>query len=565
MSQQAGGETSEDSVDRRTANLGKAALALAALTLAIGWLASHFSLFHYRPGGGMFSEIIAPAVLGLYTIGFLVALRSKTLGGLICIPVVATALPMVYQQLSLRQALPLLGALGLAAVGWFLAGLQRHHLLITAPAVVLVLTTSVIGFRTVWNYHQRQWGPTHTESTAQLQPSDVVWAWVGGVTTDHAIVTVKAEPASTLRLAYSTDPAMASLQFAEQLSFENEVASFSLDGLQADTEYHYAVEVDDELDAARTGRFSTFAEGPASFVLAFGSCARTGSNGSVFDTIRGHDPLMYLITGDFFYADIPDNNPERFEEAFDVTLTAPSQSELYRSTSIGYVWDDHDFGPNNSDATSDSRDAALSSYRRLVPSYPLAGPTTTIHQAFTVGRVRIVMVDSRSARIKNETMLGTEQKEWLIDELVESSKTHAVVIWLNPDPWVGESGSDYWAEFPKERAELSQVIADNDINNLVMISGDAHMIALDDGTNTNYSTKPGKGFPVLHAAALDRPGGTQGGPYTGGVFPGPGQFGLVKIFDDGDEVSVVLEGRDSSDEVLTSLRFEPEMPADLKR
>ena len=126
------------------------------------------------------------------------------------------------------------------------------------------------------------------------------------------------------------------------------------------------------------------------------------------------------------------------------------------------MWDDHDYAPNNSDSTSDSREAALSSYRKLVPSYPLASPTSTIHQAFTVGRVRVIMTVPRSARIQNETMLGPDQKAWLTNELVESAKTHAVVVWLNPDPWVGESGSDYWAEFPDERAELSQVIADND-------------------------------------------------------------------------------------------------------
>jgi hypothetical protein len=96
-----------------------------------------------------------------------------------------------------------------------------------------------------------------------------------------------------------------------------------------------------------------------------------------------------------------------------------------------------------------------------------------------------------------------------------------------------------------------------------MISGDAHMVALDDGTNTNYSTKSGKGFPLLHAAALDRPGSSRGGPYSHGEFPGTGQFGLVEIIDDGTDVSVVLEGRTWQDEVLTTLRFNPEVPPDL--
>lgn len=546
-----------------TTDLGRSSVFAAALALLVGWLASYFSLFHYRPGGGMFPHIVAPIILALFTFGLAVALRLKTLGGLICIGVVAAAIPIIYYQLVPYQAVLMVVALGIPALGLFTVGLRQQGKMMTALAVAVAVAASALAFRTVWDYYQSQWGPVHGESALELEPSDVLWVWAGGVTTDQAEITAKTVDADSTRLAFSTDAAMASPDYVEADSSDEQVASFFLDGLQAETEYHYAVEVDGQLDTARMGQFETFPEGPASFVLAFGSCARTGSSGSVFDTIRGHDPLMYLIAGDFFYGDIPDNDPSRFEEIFDVTLTAPSQSELYRSTSIGYVWDDHDFGPNNSDSTSNSREAALSSYRKLVPSYPLTGPTAPIYQAFTIGRVRVVMTDSRSARIPNETMLGADQKQWLKTELVESAKNHAVVIWLNPDPWVGDSGSDYWAEFPDERAELSQVLADANVNNLVMVSGDAHMVALDDGTNTNYSTKEGKGFPLLHVAALDRPGSTRGGPYSHGKFPGTGQFGLVEITDDGTNVSVVLEGRTWEDEILTSLTFEPELPPGL--
>ena len=38
-----------------------------------------------------------------------------------------------------------------------------------------------------------------------------------------------------------------------------------------------------------------------------------------------------------------------------------------------YMWDDHDYGPNDSDRFSPARDAALSSYRDVVPHFPLPG------------------------------------------------------------------------------------------------------------------------------------------------------------------------------------------------
>ena len=40
------------------------------------------------------------------------------------------------------------------------------------------------------------------------------------------------------------------------------------------------------------------------------------------------------------------------------------------------------------------------------------------------------------------------------------------------------------------------------------MSGDAHMLAVDDGSHT-----PG-GFPVMHASPLDKKGSIKGGPYV---------------------------------------------------
>ena len=84
----------------------------------------------------------------------------------------------------------------------------------------------------------------------------------------------------------------------------------------------------------------------------------------------------------------------------------------------------------------------------------------------------------------------------------------------------------------------------------MIVSGDAHMVALDDGTNSEG------GFPVLQAAALDRPGSDKGGPYSGGTFPGGGQFGTIDVHDDGGEtVAVTLAGHDWQGETLVSQRF----------
>lgn len=78
------------------------------------------------------------------------------------------------------------------------------------------------------------------------------------------------------------------------------------------------------------------------------------------------------------------------------------------------------------------------------------------------------------------------------------------------------------------------------------------MVALDDGTHNDYGRPGGGGFPVVHAAALDRTGSVKGGPYTHGPYPNPfrlfgqtdGQFVLMDVQDEGgEEVCVTWTGK----------------------
>ena len=70
-----------------------------------------------------------------------------------------------------------------------------------------------------------------------------------------------------------------------------------------------------------------------------------------------------------------------------------------------------------------------------------------------------------------------------------------------------------------------------------MISGDAHMVAIDDGSHSGYAHGGRDGFPVFHAAALESSGSVKGGPYShgnraggpGNGIAGRGQFGPFEV------------------------------------
>jgi phosphodiesterase/alkaline phosphatase D-like protein len=395
------------------------------------------------------------------------------------------------------------------------------------------------------------------------------WSWVGAVDDSSAVIKVAApaeNPPGNLSVSRRfnlTD----GLEFAPQISAAGSlgvIAQYRLTGLKPFKLYHYG------WGGAAYGRFRTLPAGRASFTVAFSSCAATGSEHPVFDEIRQHEPLFFLHLGDLHYLDIKQNDPERFRQGYHRVLGSENQNRLFRDMAVIYIWDDHDYGPNDSDRESPSRQASLAAYREVVPHYPLAlgdDPDAPIAQAFSVGRVRFILTDLRSARTPNrapddehKTMMGAPQLAWFKQELLRSHQTHALVVWASTVPWIWHPGArdqvDSWGNFSHERRLISDFIVAHNITNLCMVSGDAHMLAADDGSNNTFAGD-GKGpaFPVFQAAALDQSGSVKGGPYTHGTFPNRGQFGLLRIEDRGAEIEVTFEGRNHHGKILLTHRF----------
>jgi hypothetical protein len=139
-------------------------------------------------------------------------------------------------------------------------------------------------------------------------------------------------------------------------------------------------------------------------------------------------------------------------------------------------------------------------------------------------------------------MLGEAQKRWLKRELALARRRGQLAVWVSSVPWIATAaaGSDTWGGFADERREL----ADAPRGPVLMLAGDAHMLAIDDGSHSGYGSRGGRGFPVMHAAALDRPAEIKGGPYSEGAVGGSGQFGTMRVEDDGrGPLRITLTGR----------------------
>lgn len=409
--------------------------------------------------------------------------------------------------------------------------------------------------------------------------------WVGGVTSSSATIKAAIDKDASVELILSQSSTLSSPeQFSPtgiSVSGEMKVVAFTLTGLLPDKQYHFALRVGSAAPAAgRQGRFRTFPpEGsPTSFTFACAGDAKGGelfsefSNHQVFELIRAEKPLFFLHLGDLHYANVNSKIIPDHVETYREVLNSPRQGELYRNVPLVYTWDDHDFCGDASDGQSKGRKAARLAYQKCVPHYPLVEGEgdLPIYQAFNVGRVRFLLTDTRSERSKRtlpdnaaKSILGARQKQWLKDELLAGKDRHPLLVWLNSVPWLGDPkknpvDTDGWFSYSTERAELGSFIQKKGIRNILMLSADAHMLALDDGSNNRGATGTG-GFPVFQVSPLDRTNSKKGKPFafSHGLFDfDDGQYGLVTINDTGGPtVQVVLRGKQLKNEML-SLTFD---------
>lgn len=404
----------------------------------------------------------------------------------------------------------------------------------------------------------------------------LTYIWSGAPTTNSIVVKFKTAGKDEARIfLHRTSEFKDTVVASDWISTTNETyytGGANFDGLRPDIVYYYSLQTKSG-SASLSGKFRTLPSGPSSFKVAFGSCARTGSKHRVFSSINEKEPLFYMNIGDFHYENINQNCSYKFAEAYFDILGAPNQAELYSSRPFVYIWDDHDYGPNNSNADAICRREALEAYRMFIPHFPIAleGDKAPVSQSFTAGRIRFVLTDLRSHKIPPEyngceliergTNFGpVEHMEWFKKELLTAKKNGLLVAWINPVPWISDPKSfdydcdekDTWSGYTEERRGIADFIKEHDIN-LFMLSGDAHMLAIDNGTNSDYATDKGAPIPVFHAAPLDNVGIIKGGPYSHGYSRKRGQFGMVEVTDmGGNEICITFTGYNSRGRVATN-------------
>jgi hypothetical protein len=390
----------------------------------------------------------------------------------------------------------------------------------------------------------------------------VLWATQVMAGTTTARISCQARNAALVRLVVADNAGLTSPVFTSSYAAPDslELVSFEATGLTAGTDYFYGLQVDDvTVDGVRQLR--TAPSGQSSFTVAMSGDAgnittTTGyplsiktSNSPTYDRIADRDPAFFLFAGDRNYRDYNLANIPAHLLALRDTFNNPRLTGLSQQTPVMQIWDDHDY-TGVSDGSATGRDAAVELFRTAVPTDAWlvdTAITDPVGYTFTWGRTRWIILDHRSSRATND-ILGAAQLAAVLD-LIENA-TEALIFLYVGVPWIAGSAplADHWGAFTGNRATIAEKIEDFAKGRVVILHADAHMLAIDDGTNTQYDTgTTDPGPPLLCAAPIDSTTSFKTGTYSEGFVPDPvgpvhQQYATIAIDDQGSQLVVTMRG-----------------------
>lgn len=215
-----------------------------------------------------------------------------------------------------------------------------------------------------------------------------------------------------------------------------------------------------------------------------------------------------------------------------------------------YMMDDHE-RENAAHKNSVSMPASNTAWDEYYPHYPKRDDAASAQdmQPVQYGRVWLVPLDTRSYHDRwteltdsTRTMLGRAQKQRFID-FCTSHPTEPKIVFMG-SPWIGGSGQDdHWGAYQTERKEIVDALQGAGVRNVIMVAGDMHAVASDDGRNSLG------GYPVFHWAPFHQAASRKGGPYLNGPSSASDttvvqQYGRIDIVDTGsDQLSITFRGR----------------------
>lgn len=326
---------------------------------------------------------------------------------------------------------------------------------------------------------------------AQISPQIML----GPVTTDSAIVWLNGGGKQLqLRFMDASQPRTTQWQTARQVFVEGTTRHLLLSPLQAGHVYRYQL-VNPDNGKVLAEHQVQIAAAPASGNLDvfLGSCAYlTGwpfERKPIFESLAQHaqqdqtEHLMLWLGDNLYYQPHDLANASDMLARYHKQRAFPGIAALLLSMPNYAIWDDWDFGGNDSDRKFAGQKDSRIVFRAMWPM-PLSSMGDAggqgMYYRFARGDVEFFMLDDRtfrdadvSADRPDKSMFGAQQIQWLQQSLLHS-KAHYKVIASGSSLLNGVAGNEGWHNFPRERLAFFSWLVQQEITGIVLLSGDAH-------------------------------------------------------------------------------------------
>ena len=392
----------------------------------------------------------------------------------------------------------------------------------------------------------------------------------------RATLWIQTDAATTVTVSWRVEgePADRALEF-QATETNAHVVVARLTGLAAGGSAPYHVRAGSERfdGIVRTQPAWTKPGAAAELTIALGSCffladpdpaisrQDYGQGFGIFAAIAAKKPDLMLWLGDNLYLQQPDfQDPAamaaryRRQRAF-----LPLQALLTATTHLA-IWDDHDYGPNNSNTSFALKGETLTLFQRYWPNPDFGLPD--VPGTFGVARygdLTFFLLDDRYYRSPNgtpdgpaKTMFGRRQLEWLKQALIAAPRAGIKIIAGGNQFWKPTGRFEGWHRYATERRAFADWLLAQQIEGVVFLSGDRHFGELLKIKRPNayplheFTSSPLTSRPPARLEEADRD--------NPDVVPGTQivkrQFGLIRVAGPADDRRLSLESYDGAGELL---------------
>ena len=264
---------------------------------------------------------------------------------------------------------------------------------------------------------------------------------------------------------------------------DNFCGSASVTGLSPSVLYEYMVILsgqDQVPDLAQSVRTFPPKGKPSVLNIGIGHSLRGKAEDpqTIWLPIADRKPDLFILMGDNIYSN--STEPEKQRRMYLEYRADPHFRALAATVPIYAIWDDHDYGKNNSDRTQPGKERSLKTFNEVWANPPSqARVSPGIWTRFSIGEAEFFLLDVRYHRSPNKdldgpekTMLGPEQLEWLVQSLHESTAKFKFIV--SGSSW-NCGGAEAWNhKFLYEYDALLSKIREDRVEGVILLGGDQH-------------------------------------------------------------------------------------------